>query len=39
MRVFAIYQILLGWETYTGKILWNRQTPQSKANPTLEKIG
>ena len=37
--VFAIYQILLGWKLENIRILlWNRPTPQPKANPTQKKI-
>ena len=38
-RVFATYQIMLGWKTCRYS-LWNRRTPQLKANnPSQEKLG
>ena len=37
---YTWYQIMLGWETYKYYlVLWNRRTPQHKANPTQEKLG
>ena len=36
MRVFATYQIPLGWKTYEY-YYETRRTPQSKAHPTQEK--
>ena len=39
IRVFVIYQIVLGRKTYTPEytLLCNRRTPQPKANPTQKK--
>ena len=41
IRVFAIYLIMLGWKAYkhSFEILWNRRTPQPRANPTQKKMG
>ena len=39
-RMFAIYLIMLGSKTFVNRmLLWNRPTPQPKANPTQEKWG